>query len=226
MGMDVSYSFLGENHESVLLVQHGMVASIKETDLFAPVLSKGISIVSIARPGYGDSSCYPLRNLDEYGKIVEDLLDHIQVSTFSGIPLLTDPRVVEIWPHPIAKGEPIGYFQDLSAHLFSWFDSSSAKDTDDVRDTRRNQYYGPALDMKIRSEDWGFPLAEIRGHVAFQHALDDDQIPFEAAKITSSLIPNAALRQRKHGGHFSIQAFQEFLETCVLPEMTETNAGS
>lgn len=253
-GCRISFSLQGTNTKKVLVAQHGMIASIKDSALFDPLLRENISVLLIARPGYGDSDCYQLRNVAEYSEIVEEILDHLHIArvsvlgsssgapyalslahrlpdridqtfVFSGIPLLTDPQIASLWPYPIEQGRSVEYFQDVSNSIFSWIDDDSSVDRQDLLDSKAHNFYGPALDLKIRGEDWGFSLGDIKGEVIFEHSLDDQEIAYEAARLTALKIPKAHLIQRTQGGHFTVDLFQEFLKLQVIKSMKERRAG-
>jgi len=69
----LAYNDFGNKDGFPILVQHGSLASIKDIDYFTD-LSKVARVICIARPGYGESSPYVLKNLLEYGEIVAKLI--------------------------------------------------------------------------------------------------------------------------------------------------------
>jgi hypothetical protein len=95
----------------------------------------------------------------------------------------------------------------------------------DVIDTRNHDFFGPALDFKIRGEDWGFRLQDLVPRVVAEHSRDDDQVPYAAAVRTLALVPRAELRSR-NGEHFSGVTFERFLSRVVGPGMIETQGES
>lgn len=52
----LSYSDFGNKNGFPILLQHGLIASIEEYDLFESLVELGTRLISIARPGYGESS--------------------------------------------------------------------------------------------------------------------------------------------------------------------------
>ena len=251
----LSDSILGNSRNPVLLVQHGMIASIKDAELFRNMVDRNICVVSIARPGYGDSSCYELKDISEYGDIAAELLDYLGISDFSvlgtssgapyalsvshrlpertksafifsGTPLLTNPHVAALWPYPLEQGKSVAHFQKVASEIFGWMSDPSRAGRNDVIDSRKNDFYGPTLDLKISAEDWGFSLAEIHGKVLYEHSLDDEQVPFRTASLTASLIPGSEFIKRDGGGHFSEDTLSRFLREYVVPRISgEKTAG-
>ena len=124
-GNALSYAEFGRKNGYPILIQHGLIASIEDYDLFESLAYLGTRLISIARPGYGESSPYPMKNVAEWGVIVAILVDQLQLSQFdvlgmssgapysysigyampdkaryififSGIPALYDERVVSL----------------------------------------------------------------------------------------------------------------------------------
>ncbi len=53
-GNSLSYAEYGDMNGFPILIQHGLIASIKSFDLFEPLLRLGTRLICIARPGYGE----------------------------------------------------------------------------------------------------------------------------------------------------------------------------
>src|SRR5512137_529228 len=81
-GNTLSYTEYGDKHGYPVLVQHGLIASITDYHLFDSLINAGKRVISIARPGYGESSPYPMVNIAEWGEIVSILVEELQVSKF------------------------------------------------------------------------------------------------------------------------------------------------
>ena len=81
-GNTLSYSEFGNKSGYPILIQHGLIASIEDYDLFESLIDLGTKLISIARPGYGDSSPYIMKNVAEWGEIVSVLVDQLQLSQF------------------------------------------------------------------------------------------------------------------------------------------------
>ena len=64
-GMVLSYAEYGKQDGFPILVQHGLIASIRDYHLFDRLLEAGAHLVCIARPGYGESSPYRLSTQGE-----------------------------------------------------------------------------------------------------------------------------------------------------------------
>jgi len=57
-GNALSYSEYGDRNGYPILVQHGLIASISDYRLFDSLIGAGRRLLSVARPGYGESSPY------------------------------------------------------------------------------------------------------------------------------------------------------------------------
>lgn len=65
-----SYTDYGKEDGYPILVQHGLIASITDCHLFDNLIKAGMRIISVARPGYGESSPYNMSQVAEWGEIV------------------------------------------------------------------------------------------------------------------------------------------------------------
>ena len=118
--------------QAALLIHHGLIASITDVHLFHRLIQSGNHLISLARPGYGESSPYLMRNIAEWGDIVSVLVEELNLSQFdilgmfsgapyshavgyplpdkvrhififSGIPALYDKSILAFWPYPVTK---------------------------------------------------------------------------------------------------------------------------
>lgn len=78
-----------------------------------------------------------------------------------------------------------------------------------------NNCFGIALDLKLRSLDWGFRLSEVRENVYMRHSRTDSAVPFITALLTSQLLPNCKLYIEEQGEHFSEGALDAFIKTVI-----------
>ena len=167
-GNSLSYSELGDQNGYPILVQHGMVASIDDAYLFKSLIESGARLISIARPGYGESSPYLMKNIGEWGDIVSALVDDLRLShfdvfgissgapycyalgyqfpekvrnifIFSGTPALYDEAVLSHWPYPVVKNADMGDLEKLAYDLF--FSNLSGDDLarNDIKDSMKNR---------------------------------------------------------------------------------------
>ncbi len=241
-GNTLSFSDVGNPGGFPVLIQHGLIASIEDDHLFASLIKLGLRLVSIARPGYGASSPYPLRNVAEWGDVVARLVDHLKLSQFdvlgmssgapyaysigyhfpdkarnlfifSGIPALFDANVAAHWPYPLKTGASIPEMEDLAFRLFFACLPQQDLDRRDIKDSLMNHCFGPALDLRIRCMDWGFTLSAVHQNVYMQHSRLDEG--FRAAELTARMLPNSKFVARESGGHFSIELLDEFINTVM-----------
>ena len=83
-GQTLSYAEYGDPNGFPILIQHGMVASIRagERNLFQRLIDTGGRVICPARPGYGASSPYPMADVGEWGRIVSALVDGLGLAQF------------------------------------------------------------------------------------------------------------------------------------------------
>lgn len=241
-GNILSYSEFGHKNGYPILLQHGLIASIEDDDLFESLIDLGTRLISFARPGYGESSPYLMKNVAEWGEIVAVLVDQLQISQFdvlgmssgapysysigyafphkarnififSGIPALYDETVVSHWPYTVNKDASIAEMEKLANDLFFSALSPQDKARRDIKDSMMNNCFGPALDFRIRGMDWGFKLSDVHQKVFMQHSRLDEG--FEPAEITSKLLPNCKFVASEKEGHFSKALLDDFIRTVM-----------
>ena len=157
----LSYAEYGDHNGFPILIQHGLIASIKGYDLFERLIRLGTRLICIARPGYGKSSPYIMNNIAEWGDIVSVLVDILELSQFdilgissgapysyaigyklpkkvriifilSGIPAMYDETVVSHWPWQVKKNASIAEMEKLAHELFFSQLSQQDAENDDV----------------------------------------------------------------------------------------------
>jgi len=98
-----------------------------------------------------------------------------------------------------------------------FFSNLSAEDLkkNDIRDSMAHNCFGIAQDLKLRCQDWGFGLSDVKARVYMQHSRSDEAVPFMTAELTSKLLPNCTFEIRENGVHFSEEALDDFIRTTV-----------
>jgi len=239
--LSLSYADFGSPDGFPVLIQHGMVASVEDAHLFQRLGDVGARLIAIARPGYGASSPYAMKNVGEWGEIVALLVDHLGLRRFdvfgissgapyayaiaaripektrrvfilSGIPALCDDAVLAHWPHPSNRGATVAEMQPVARAVFFSGLPAGALAQPDVRDAMMHDCFGPALDLSIRAMDWGFSLAEVRAPVTMRHSRED---LFAAAELTARLLPDCTLEAREHDPHFSPEVLDDFITSVM-----------
>jgi pimeloyl-ACP methyl ester carboxylesterase len=243
-GNTLSYAEFGDKNGSPVLVQHGLIASINDQHLFTRLIESGARLIHIARPGYGESSPYVMKNIAEWGDIVSALVDELGLSQFdvlgissgapysyaigymfpdqvrnlfilSGTPALYDEKVLSFWPYEVKKNASIAEMQKLAYELFFSHLSKEDLDKDEVKDSMMNHCFGIAQDLKIRCMDWGFRLSDVKVRVYMWHSKSDDSVPFITAEMTSKLLPNCQFEMRENDVHFSKEVLDDFISTVM-----------
>jgi pimeloyl-ACP methyl ester carboxylesterase len=240
----LSYAEYGDKNGYPILVQHGLIASIRDYGIFERLIQLGTRLICMARPGYGESSPYVMGSIAEWADIAAVLIDELKLSRFdvlgmssgapysysigyrypdrvrniyifSGIPALYDDEVQSRWPYPVTKDASIAEMQKLARELFFPNLSEEDLEKDDVRDSMMNNCFGIAQDLKLRCMDWGFSLSDVKGHVYMQHSRSDSAVPLSTAMITANMLPNCRLEIKESGVHFSNEALDEFIRTTM-----------
>jgi pimeloyl-ACP methyl ester carboxylesterase len=241
----LSYAEHGDRHGYPVLVQHGMIASIRDDHLFDRLIEAGTRLISVARPGYGESSPYEMKDMAEWGDIIAVLVHELNLSRLdvlgissgapysyvignklpdtvrnifilSGTPALYDEDILAFWPYPVNRNATIADLKALARDLFFFSLSEDDLSRNDVQDSMRNDCFGIAQDLRLRCADWGFSLSDVRAHVYMQHSRLDDQVPFVTAEMTSRLLPNCRFEARERGEHFSRRVLDEFIARAMI----------
>lgn len=241
----ISYAEYGDPNGFPILVQHGLIASIQGGFLFRRLTDAGARVICAARPGYGESTPYLLRNVGEWGNLVCSLVDALGLNRFdvlgissgapysyaiaralpervrdvfilSGTPALYDEQIRACWPYPITLNASISEMQVLAYDLFFSGLSEEEREADDIRDSMRNDCFGPALDLAIRCRDWDFRLEDVKTPVYMRHSLKDGSVPYGTAARTADLLPNCQLETRKDDPHFSQEVLDSFINDVIL----------
>jgi len=240
----LAYNDFGNNNGFPILVQHGTMASIKDTGSFDD-LGKIARIICIARPGYGESSPYVLQNLLEYGEIIAKLVTELGIGKFdilassagapygyaiakvcsdktrniyvySGTPALYDSEVQKNWPFPISKEMTVEDSQKIAFEVFFSRFTEQEKEQDYIRDSMANNCFGEGQNLRLRFKDWGFTLSEIKAKVYMQHSKKDEVLPYIMAERTAKLLCDCELELLEDGSHFSVDGYEAFLQDTVM----------
>jgi pimeloyl-ACP methyl ester carboxylesterase len=240
----LSYAEYGNPTGDPILIQHGLIASIEDQQLFARLIDSGARLISIARPGYGESSPYMMKDVAEWGEITAVLVETLGLARFdvlgissgapysyaigcclpdrvrsifilSGTPALFDDQVLSFWPYPVNPDADIAGLQTLAYDLFFAHLSKEDLEQNAVRDSLANACFGIAQDLKIRCMDWGFPLSGVRAKVMMRHSRSDGSVPLITAELTSRMLPNCQFEIRENDEHFSQEVLDDFIETVI-----------
>lgn len=244
-GQTLAYIDIGDPAGDPILVHHGLIASIQDTELFESLVQQHRRVICPARPGYGDSSPYAMAHIGAWGEIIAALLDRLQLTKFdllgissgapycyaighkwpalvrniyilSGTPALYDDTILAHWPHPVDKAATRAEMAQVAHELFFAQRSSTERQQNDVKDSMRNHAFGVAQDLYLRCRDWGFRLEDVRVPVYMQHSQTDDAVPFVTAALTADRLPRCTFIGKTEGEHFSIALLNEFINTTIL----------
>lgn len=228
-----------------ILVQHGLIASIRDSWLFDRLIQCGRRVITMARPGYGESSPIAMTCLADWGEMVEGLVGALalqdpdvfgissgapyaysiasrlshrvrNVFILSGTPALFDDQVLTHWPYPVDRQAGLDQLKLLASDLFFANLTESERRRDDIVDSMRNEGFGIAQDLQLRCRDWGFDLSTVVAPVHMEHARHDQQVPVATAARTASLLPRCSLAIREDGEHFSVERLDDFIRTTIL----------
>ena len=249
-GLQLAYMDIGDKQGFPVLVQHGLIASIRDYDLFDRLIQRGTRLICIARPGYGESSQYLLGCYAEWADLVSLVINELHLQRFdvlgissgapfaysigdqfpdqvgsifilSGMPALYDDVVRAYWPYEPIRDLSILNLEDLAHRWF--FANLTEKDMErnDIQDSLMNRGYGVAQDLRLRFMDWGFPLSDVKSRVLMRHSKEDEAVPFQAAVRMSELLPDCYLDLLESGPHFSQDVLDKFVEETILPNLPD-----
>ncbi len=248
-GLRLAYLDLGNKNGLPLLVQHGLIASIDDSDLFERLIQKQIRLICIARPGYGESSPYLLDSYAEWADIVSLLAQELQLPQFdvlgissgapysysigyklpekvgsifilSGMPALYDELIAAQWPYECLSDMSMSDLEELARQLFFSHLTEEDLKRNDIKDSLMNHGFGVAQDLRLRFLDWGFRLSDVKGKVFMRHSKSDESVPFQTAIRTSELLPNCRLDLQESGPHFSKEVLESFFDETMFPNLT------
>jgi pimeloyl-ACP methyl ester carboxylesterase len=244
-GNCLSYAEYGDGKGYPILIQHGLIASIDDYELFDRLIQQKTRLICIARPGYGESSPYLMNSFAEWADIVAPLIRELKLAQFdllgmssgapygysigcrfpdqvrniyifSGIPALYDEIVRSDWPYKVIKEATIAEMEALAHELFFSNLTKDAVKQNDIRDSMMNNCFGVAQDLRLRFRDWGFSLSDVKEKVFMQHSKCDEAVPFKTAVRTAELLPNCALELMETGCHFSSEALDDFIKKTIV----------
>ncbi len=248
-GRCLSYAEYGDKAGYPILIQHGLIASIDDYELFDRLIRARAHLVCMARPGYGESTPYLMDSFAEWADIVSPLIGELgltqfdilgmssgapysyalghkfpdkarNVYIFSGIPALYDESVLAHWPYEVARDNTIADMENLAHRLF--FSNLTRDDLgkDDIRDSMMHNGFGVAQDLRLRSLPWGFSLSDVREKVYMRHSKCDESVPFNTAVRTAELLPNCELELLETGPHFSSEALDDFIRETIVKNLS------
>ena len=248
-GNVLAYNDFGKENGFPILVQHGTMASIKDIGFFTD-LAKVARIICIVRPGYGESSPYVMKNILEYGEIIQKLVEELGINKFdtlsssagaiygyaiakacsdktrnvfvySGTPALYDAEVRKNWPFPISGEITVEDSQKIAFEVFFSNFSEKDKENNYVKDSMANNCFGEGQNLRLRFKDWGFKLSEIKAKVYMQHSKCDGVLPYGMAERTAQLLSNCELELLEKGDHFSNEGFESFITNTVIKNIAQ-----
>jgi len=244
-GFRLSYAQYGDRDGYPILIQHGLIASIDDYELFDRLIQSRTRLICIARPGYGESSPFVMSSFAEWADLAGALIQELglaqfdvlgmssgapysyaigskfpakvgRIFIFSGIPALYDEIVLSKWPYAMAKNSSIADMKALARELFFSNLTQADLQRNDIRDSLMNDGFGVAQDLKLRSMIWGFRLSDVKCKVFMQHSQCDEAVPFRTATRTSELLPNCQFELLENGPHFSNEALDNFIKHTVI----------
>jgi len=244
-GGQLSYAEYGDRQGFPILVQHGLIASIDEYDLFERLVRAKARIICIARPGYGESTPRLMNSYAEWAEIVVALVRNLgltrfdilgmssgapygyalgngfprqvrNIYIFSGMPALYDEDVLSAWPYGMTKNGKIEDMEKLAHELFFSKLTTDDLKNQNVRDSMNNKGFGVAQDLRLRGMAWGFCLGDVKAPVFMRHSKRDDAVPFKTAVRTAELLPNCEMELLESGPHFSNEALDDFIRDVIV----------
>jgi pimeloyl-ACP methyl ester carboxylesterase len=247
-GLCLSYAEYGDENGYPILIQHGLIASIDDQDLFDRLLKLKTRLICIARPGYGESSPYVMDSFAEWAELAGFLIGELALSQFdilglssgapygyaigslfpdnvrniyifSGVPALYDEIVLSHWPYEAIRNKNMAEVETLAHELFFTGLTKDDLTRNDIRDSMMNNGFGVAQDLLLRFMNWGFCLSDVKGIVFMRHSKCDEAVSFQTAVRTAELLPNCELELTETGPHFSIEALDDFISKTMVKNL-------
>jgi pimeloyl-ACP methyl ester carboxylesterase len=247
-GVYLSYAEYGDKNGYPILIQHGLIASIDDYDLFDRLIRSNARLICIARPGYGESSPYVMNHFAEWADMLLPLIEELKIAQFdvlgmssgapysysigrgfpdkvrniyifSGTPALYDEIVLSQWPYEMSKNKNMDDMEKLAHELFFSNLTNNDLTKNDIKDSMMNNGFGVAQDLKLRAMDWGFRLSDVKGKVFMRHSKCDDAVPFSTAIRTAELLPDCRLELLETGPHFSNESLDDFIKTVMVDNL-------
>jgi pimeloyl-ACP methyl ester carboxylesterase len=244
----LSYAEHGDRNGYPILIQHGLIASIDDYDLFDQLIQSNARLITAARPGYGESSPYLLESFAHWGNLLESLIEELNLDQFdvlgmssgapysyavgyrfagkvnnifiySGMPALYDEIVLSCWPYELPESQSMEALTALAHKLFFSNVTSDDRNRNDIRDSMMHNGFGVAQDLRLRHMDWGFRLSDVKAKVFMRHSKSDAAVPFAAAVRTSELLPNCTLELTETAAHFSKEGLDDFITNTMIPNL-------
>lgn len=273
-GRALSYAEFGDMNGKPIFYFHGFPGSRLEVEKFNQVaLANGCHIISLDRPGFGQSTIDKNRNFSTTIKDLVSLADFLKLDKFAvmghsgGGPFvaacahyipqrLTNAVIVsgmspfdnpethigmakeQLSASKLVKKVPIlsSIFMKITRMMLKKSDKLLDKmikplpDVDKaifldaeqrtkiisgVLEAFHNGVAGPAYEMKMLLNNWGFKVEDINFPVKIWHGAVDTQVPLGNGKLYNKLIPNSTLHICENDGHHSIMLnrFEQIIQS-------------
>jgi hypothetical protein len=111
----------------------------------------------------------------------------------------------------VNKDASIAEMEQLASELLFAGLSPDDKLMQDIQDSMMNNYFGSALDFRIRGMDRGFKLSEVHQKVLMEHSRLDEGF----TAITSKLLPNCQFCARETEGNFLKKLRDDFINKVM-----------
>lgn len=251
----LAYTVAGDPRGAPVLVQHGLIASIDSGALFQPLIDLGARVICIARPGYGASTPYEMKNMAEWGELAGLVVDDLGLESFnvlgissgapyayaigyrfprrahgvyilSGTPALYSDAVLACWPYPVDRTAGLADLRRLAHDLFFSGLAPAALEQADIRDSMANDCFGIGQDFLLRCRDWGFSLGGVSTPVVMHHSRADESVPLAAAELTAAMLPHCRLDVSEKDEHFSPAVLEAFIQTALAGAVRAVGGGS
>lgn len=174
-GAVLEYACAGDPNGYPLLLHHGLVGSAHlPEDWQQRALAQNIRLIGVARPGYGQSTPQDMQQVNDWGAIVQPLLQHLGIGTFdvlgisAGAPYALalahhfPERVARVW---IFSGVPPVYQPDILAFYFQESRAAYRFYAQAEPEQVRHQFQSWAREQKQRWEEQ-FKDSETGQHMA------------------------------------------------------------
>ena len=84
-----------------------------------------------------------------------------------------------------------------------------------IKDSIQNECIAMAQEAKLQALDWGFTSKDISQKTYIYHGINDEEVDFQAAKKSSSLLSSCKFEKLENQSHCDPKSFYKFLEKLV-----------
>ncbi len=217
--LDISYEILNPSAKVDLIILHGWGSNKKLMKQYFSPYMDSFRHIYIDLPGFGNSTCNVALTTQDYARIIELLMIHINASkdiilghSFGGkVALLLEPKVLVLVasagiyiPKPFKVQVKIALFKVLK--IFGFAKLRSLFVADDAKSLSKPMY---ETFKHVINEDFSDEFAGFEGKALLCWGADDTATPLSSAKKIDELIQDSTLEVYEGDHYFFMNHAQD-----------------